>query len=604
MFFIHADRLRAKDSASTAKIIDPTDLLKPLSILSRAIKHLSPETLLSALTHPHHPILPILSSLLTPSNSLRLRHEGLKLLLQCINVLAPHSPHSTTTTTRTGLAQLFALYNASIPLDALWGVEAERAAAAWPAPREVALAHGWGEDVDWFLKEGSEWIGKEGGWAGNVTGFRGLHGGVGLSAPILTSPAPITPQETLDLLQEILTNLTNLSQTTSNAPLTTTAHVLSASTRLDDGTPFGDNLGKADLGALGEPGRIKGGEALEVQWGLFRETFLRGLFPAVGRQLTGVRMGDEGEAPPCPPPLLHLLLELIVQNLIDASSSTASLRRLLLDDVVNREYVHEIVRQGCLAPFGAGRVGKLAICVVRGWSFWGDSAPSFIQPCATANGGLEGENGVEGEKTNVFLRRYVRFVRLLFLDKRDFVVNVESQVSLMRDGIQYIRLLLLSPPCPLQPQTYRLICQTLLEIAAHVFGRPNRYAGIASPPLAEEICDSLFETIFFGWVYCSIGGGDGGDEGWRALREMRITQKLTKIMSLHLYAIDLEAKRHTSTEDTDPSKPSPSSSTLRLRAASILSSSSKTSHLASSARSSNPLLGRPGSLALPLSPVD
>ncbi|KAJ3100407.1 hypothetical protein HDU97_002239 [Phlyctochytrium planicorne] len=185
------------------------------------------------------------------------------------------------------------------------------------------------------------------------------------------------------------------------------------------------------------------------------------------------------------------------------------------------------------------------------------------------------------ELDGIFIRRYIRYMQLLFSDKKDFVENVEPQVTLMREGIQYLRLLVMDS-AKLSPETWDLLMTVLIEIAMHTFGRPNKFAGIFSPPLAEEICDSLYETIFYVWVYSKTT-----DEGnWKKLYECfgqsvrwsqavtqwaRIVQKLTKIMSIHVYGIDLD---HMKGDEID------SKTVLRIRAASIQSAKSRLSALA------------------------
>ncbi|KAI8851661.1 hypothetical protein BC829DRAFT_386568, partial [Chytridium lagenaria] len=582
-FSYQAEKLRVKDKADRSISIsckEATEFLKTLTVLGKAIAYLEDKIKQG---WQRKSLFSIIQSLLIQTNHAKLRHEGMQLLLLWINAMDWEFPEVTH------------LYASCINLSVFESF-------ALPSPFEYAKSDCLGEDRAWVESKISRREVKIKSASTSISSST-----PNATFPIISTPSPHTTADYLDLLHDILLNFVSpdYNREPDLAPLSAAVSLGS-----DSDMPFG-SLGKAPL-----PSNMGSAtNSLAIHWNIFKESYLKQLFPSLSKKFYSGIDENEGYLT-CPPQILQALLEFVMQNLVDlnpaikasspmrspsypmlsmsiSSQPKSKLRQLLLDDVENREYIHEIIRQSFLAPFAMGHLGKLGLYILRCWTFNNDNTPSFLQNFASSEGELTeiqafGDVPViphkEGpeECSNIFIRRYIRYVQLMFIDKKDFVENVDSQVSLMREGIQYLRLLALeSTTLNLTAETWRVLMTTLTDIASHTFGRPNKFAGIASPPLAEEICDSLFETIFYTWIYSRITT----EECWIRLRECvvnslrwnqvvgqwtKIVHKLTKLMSINVYGIDMEV---TKLEDPD------NKTVLRLRAASIQSSRARTSAL-------------------------
>jgi hypothetical protein len=125
---------------------------------------------------------------------------------------------------------------------------------------------------------------------------------------------------------------------------------------------------------------------------------------------------------------------------------------------------------------------------------------------------------------NIFIRRYIRFLQCVFLDKKDYVDQVEAQVQLIKEALQFYRLLALETHIVLNNDTWDTLMATLATISNHVLCRPNKYAGVSSATHAEETCELLIETALYTW----LRSGTKVDENWVLLKE--IMEKCTRWM--------------------------------------------------------------------------
>jgi hypothetical protein len=91
-------------------------------------------------------------------------------------------------------------------------------------------------------------------------------------------------------------------------------------------------------------------------------------------------------------------------------------------------------------------------------------------------------------------------------------------MSLIKEAFQIYRQLSLESQVPLCSNTWQVLLTTLLDIIQHMLCRPNKYAGVSSPPLAEEFCDIAIESVLTIWVR----SGTRSESNWQQLREVLI----------------------------------------------------------------------------------
>ncbi|KAJ3089469.1 Ral GTPase-activating protein subunit alpha-2 [Quaeritorhiza haematococci] len=324
-------------------------------------------------------------------------------------------------------------------------------------------------------------------------------------------------------------------------------------------------------------------------------------------------------------------------------------RALLLGSHENREFVHEMLRQSLLLPYMWSDVSRGAVHILRSWICVPvTDRPSFLRsqtsPASGASNSPEVHQQQQGaastppggagggglfssvEKTtaaasigatsamttispqyqmhmqtqhldpSTYLRRYIRYLRMVFLTRKDQIEYMDSQILLLKEVLTLYRSLICEPHEPLDRRTWATLCFTLLDIQEQTMCLyPNKYAVIHSPSFADDMVDTIVETVLGAWVRCGVSeagwsrlkespmkrdaeegerderdGTPGGrgqvenlenddEEGlrrsWKMLRQqmvrsMRWSQtvvqwekmmyKLTKILCIHVYGIDLE----------------------------------------------------------------
>ncbi|KAJ3191793.1 Ral GTPase-activating protein subunit alpha-2 [Irineochytrium annulatum] len=559
----------------------------------------------------------ILQSLLIPTNHAKLRLEGFRILLLWLNNL------------NSDLVEAKALYANAIPLSIFEPFPL-------PSPPDIAKSDCSGDDG--LFGDGGRTTPPEPDYlkpavtASNPAVSQLFTANSAAMTPIVPG-APASPADAIDLLSEALDNMVQACAGSCSPALFPSQRNLAAVHEAVDGSGATEDAGRRKR--CGEvEGRSEGcvlnRSALMsalFMWECFKGAYLRQLFPAIARKCGMWTVGDDESDgfPTCPVPILQQLLNFITHHVLDPSligtgfSPTATspvqtpsgaatlakasvvLRAILLSDEVNREFLHEIVRQSFLVPFAHIDVGRLGLFILR-ISFTdrtkNDERPVFLQrvnkgsrtatieqtgasienvatsamgsaelhpardkECTTSGSSIAAHDwqkeDQDNSNANMFIRRYIRYVSLLFLDKKDYIQQVDSQVTLMKEGVQFYRLLALESHVSLSPDTWLTLMRTLNEINLHILCRPNKFAGVASPPQAEDICNLLIESSLCIWVRSAFRT----EESWK------IVTKLTKIVATHVYGIDI---------DTVPKDEIDTKTALRLRAASLQSSSRAT----------------------------
>ncbi|KNC97790.1 uncharacterized protein SPPG_06786 [Spizellomyces punctatus DAOM BR117] len=576
------------------------DLMRILQILRKIFAYL-PEKMRSG--WQRRSIVGVLHTLLATTNHPKLRIEGFRLLLMYLGCQTSES------------SEIMPLFANAMPLAVF---------DAFPLPNPIELAKGDCEDeetgwlisVDDGINSGrgapGEWKGEGKGrlgqtpieWERRVHTFMTGSSGVGSGnssidkTSLLPSNTPFTSYDCVDLFEEILHSLVvaagGSDPTVPIQPAPASRTISSLSSR----TPSFGDIRQSITNAISDT-RSSGGRygnepsstgrpedstddavvstKLEFLWEIFKKYYLRLLFPRVSRKV-GMEVEDGEGFATCPPQLLHCLINFLIRHVADPSSSSSPLRTLLLGtDSSNHDMVHEWLRQAMLLPYVWSDVTRGAIGVIRIWcNLPNDERPPFLRfPAArqSVTGSDEKLADDDGVDPNVFLRRYIRTLRLAFLEKPDSVEYIDSQMSIFNEVLSLYRFLTLDTT-HLSPSraTWHTLTSTLLDITSQVLCQTDPCAVVHNSTRAAEIADILLETVFCTWVRIGLRE----DEIWRTLRKViktctrwrecivqweKTTMKLTRILSHHVYSIDLDVGSNTDLSRQPSVAPTPTSAT-------------------------------------------
>ncbi|KAJ3038843.1 Ral GTPase-activating protein subunit alpha-2 [Rhizophlyctis rosea] len=482
--------------------------------------------------------------------------------------------------------------------------------------------------------------------------------------PIIPSPNPPTAADCTELFEDLLHNFTYLATAASNSASIIAERRASS---MPEGlpvspgpgivvtSPLGASLGSGGGGggtALNRALSTTAGNSLIFMWEIFKKYYLRILFPGIARKV-GMEIADGEGFATCPPQILHSLVSFFLRHCFNSSPlisqgtglafspyaqnsvrTSAILQNVLLRTEQNREIVHEILRQCFSVPYEWSEVARGAVLIVAGWTCVpNEDRPMFLRrppptPPALASshaslvqrsttppplGSQSASSSMEwdphdGEMqldphANMFLRRYMRYMTLNFLERTDGVEFMDKQILLFKEVINYFRTIALENGLLLDSQSWTVLLCSLLEICRKVMGHPNKCAVVHSAFGAEEVADLIMETVFGCWVR----SGTRDEEMWSRLRQCvegctrwkecvgqwaKAEQKLTKLLSIHVYSLDPDAPPVAPTDSKSRSRGSPSitstASNQGAYASSISSSTHKRKLIASNTFSSSP----------------
>ncbi|KAI8805850.1 hypothetical protein BJ742DRAFT_901477 [Cladochytrium replicatum] len=185
------------------------------------------------------------------------------------------------------------------------------------------------------------------------------------------------------------------------------------------------------------------------------------------------------------------------------------------------------------------------------------------------------------KSANMYLRRYIRYLRLVFLERKDHVEHSDIQLFLYREVINLYRAVSIEVNLIVEPESWVTLMFCLLDVQNQVMCLypNNKFAVIHTPAIAEEVADMLVETVLCAWIRAA----PRNSECWIRLREQlskstkwtqtvgqwaKIMQKMTKILSTQYFGCNLETPTIlVKDEGSEPARP------LRLRTYSVGASS-------------------------------
>ncbi|CAG8520853.1 1490_t:CDS:10, partial [Gigaspora rosea] len=411
-------------------------------------------------------------------------------------------------------------------------------------------------------------------------------------ASLFPNPHPPTYNDAVQLIQLDLSSLVRL------------AHVAAGSTPPPENYDFPaiENI-EPDNGIAIGMGIDAAFAAAKFHFDLTKKHYFVKLFPQCAKNIGLLAENQEYGFKKCPPTILRALITFFIHHCLDnhhspsekissyPSPATPILKSIVLGPE-NREFAHEIVRQALMLPAGSPLYKDIvrgAVHIVGVWILSGEEErPAFLRKSpsqgplsASTTGSFNNhastaDNQSENPSTpvltpssatsfcttysnaNVYLRRYIQLLSLVFEDHSFMTLNgmtnleVDSQVSIYKDVLALYRSMISEGPIEIEMETWEVLLYSLLVIQEKIMNQKDKYAAIPSASLAEELADYLVETVLNAFARSKAQQPDL----WRELRNQmsystrwsqtisqwaKIMLRLTKIISKHVYNVDLDA---------------------------------------------------------------
>ncbi|KAF8935660.1 Ral GTPase-activating protein subunit alpha-1 [Haplosporangium bisporale] len=301
----------------------------------------------------------------------------------------------------------------------------------------------------------------------------------------------------------------------------------------------------------------------------------------------------------CPPTILRTIIGFVIQYCLDSnefnsplghtSPATPILKSIVYSSEINREMMHEIVRQGLSLPAGHPQYKDIvrgAVHIVGVWCLSGEEErPAFLRSSSgrsapsASNHSLNGTAISEDAPTthepystaNSFLQRYFQLLTKVFYDKPLSVqdagsnsssealgsgqsrIDPDSLYSLYKDIIGLFRAIMSRGQIELDEKSWRVLLGSLLEIQRRVMNQPERYSTPIPPSSTDDLASYLVETVLCAYSRCP----SVSNEQWIGLRTTMIESlrwpqavaqwarwslRLTHLASNEVFQVDIEGQ--------------------------------------------------------------
>ncbi|KAG1471230.1 hypothetical protein G6F56_002246 [Rhizopus delemar] len=446
------------------------------------------------------------------------------------------------------------------------------------------------------------------------------------SAPLFPSPTQPTYNDSLVLIHIFISNLVRLAYVGAGSPPPPD----------DYEYPLGDQF-EPDDGIATGVGIDAATASAKFLFKIFRTHYMTKFVPLISKSLymDGTTKGKELNGfPSCPPSILRCLFRFLIgycldndsngihmhwPNLFQSSAAFTSsspaipiLKSIVLSSHETREMLHEIIRQALVLPCTNAQyrdITRGAIHILGVWILGNeDERPSFLRRSGSAvtrsssTTSAVSTNNVTAENTptkvlsaspvtedfpthhktsdeqsdaNVFLRRYLLMIKLIFEDhrpseeqSRDAIVasvqqvtDWEGLVALYKDAINLYRAIVVSKGgIDIEWESWELLLHCLLDIQQWLMSQPEKYSRVPVQSLAEDLASYIWETVFHAFVRAKIVHL----ELWRQLKthmvsSMRWTQALqqwvkimhsmTRLLSTRLYKVEYDFDKNRTADE-------------------------------------------------------
>lgn len=438
------------------------------------------------------------------------------------------------------------------------------------------------------------------------------------TAPLFPNPAQPTYNDSIVLFHIFIQNLVRLAYVAAGSPPPPDEYDY----------PPGDNV-EPDDGIATGVGIDAATASAKFLFKIFRTHYMTKFVPVISKslQVEGSKKAGASGFPTCPPSILRTLLRFLIGYCLDnnqnvhwphfsqvSSPATPILKSIVLSSHETREILHEILRQCLVLPCTNSQYRDIirgAIHILGVWVLGSeDERPAFLRrsgsvvtrssSATSVSNSIHNENNAtaspstrvlsssptedytmkavaqpaaattgkeEYADANVFLRRYLLMIKLVFEDRKSSdlsnsrdkmaagaqqVTDWDGLVSLYKDAINVYRAIAVSKGgIDIEWESWELMLQCLLDIQQWFMSQPEKYSRIPVQSLAEELSDYIWETLLHAFVRAKILHMElwhhlkvhmVSSMRWvQALNQwVRIMQKLTRLLSFRLYKVEYE----------------------------------------------------------------
>ncbi|KAG0225719.1 Ral GTPase-activating protein subunit alpha-1 [Mortierella sp. GBA43] len=397
-------------------------------------------------------------------------------------------------------------------------------------------------------------------------------------APICPNPLPPTFQDSLQLIQIFLGNIVRMAYVAAGStPLPGELESINSHHPLDS---IGDGIANGF-------GIDAGMAAARFMFDIIKKYYLVKLFPECARNLQLIK--DEGKEfgyKTCPPTILRTIISFIIQYCLDSndfnsphshtSPATPILKAIMYSSEVNREMIHEIVRQGLSLPPGHPQYKDIvrgAVHIIGVWCLSGEEErPVFLRsstsrpqvPSSMSSVSLGSQDSASSQQqrsqhgaqqnslhgsqqsspgepystANSFLQRYFRLLTNVFVESPIILYDLGSNSSsealgsitshprldtdalyqIYKDIIGLFRAILTRCQIELDSKSWEVLLGSLLEIQSKVMSLQEKLSAVMSAAFLDDLAMATIETVLCAHSRCP----NVSDAQWIALRKTMI----------------------------------------------------------------------------------
>ncbi|KAG0300073.1 Ral GTPase-activating protein subunit alpha-1, partial [Linnemannia gamsii] len=355
--------------------------------------------------------------------------------------------------------------------------------------------------------------------------------------PICPNPAPPTFQDSIQLFQIFLANIVRMAYVAAGSTppageleSINSHHPIEADGEIGDGIAVGFGI---DAGMA----------AARFMFDIIKKYYLVKVFPECARNLQLLREESKDFGyKTCPPTILRTIISFVIQYCLDSneinssqthtSPATPILKSIVYASEVNREMMHEIVRQGLSLPPGHPQYKDIirgAVHIVGVWCLSSEEErPVFLRSSSnrthgpsttslTSLGDQPGSQpGYQAEpytNANSFLQRYFQLLTNVFAENvftlydhgsnsssealgsngNQAKLDIEALYHQYKDILGLFRAIMTRGQIEVDTRSWEVLLSCLLQIFRRVMNLQDRLTSPMPAPFADELASNVVE---------------------------------------------------------------------------------------------------------------